>query len=177
MDNPSEPERGCSIEQEGQGQSCDGAPCLARDFPTGAFGPLRRAILASKRPEQWSEVGVHGPFDALLEEYARHVCAACQADLGDFERPQRDALCDQAMVAAVENLQGAHDVAAVMRSRLSSHWGLLKLIGDRRLEELRRTRRDKRRRGTPRAVGECLPARFTQPRSAAKSCEPASVAT
>lgn len=172
VDNSAEPERGCSIEPEGQGQSCDGAPCLARDFPSGAFAPLRRAIAASKRPEQWKEVGTNGALDALLAAYAGHVCAACQADLGQFERPQRDGLCNQAVVAAVESLSGSQDVAAVMRSRLTSHWGLLKLIGDRKLEELRRTHRDKRRRGAPRALSECLPPAFAQPHAAAKNCEP-----
>lgn len=127
-------------------------------------------MLASLHPEQQKEVGTHGPLDNLLEAYAGHVCAACQADLGEFERPQRDGLCEQAVVAAVDSLKGSQDVAAVMRSRLTSHWGLLKLIGDRQLEELRRTRCDKRRKGEPRRVAEALPPAFAQARQSAKDC-------
>ena len=42
---------------------------------------------------------------------------------------------------------------------------------DRTFEELRRTKRDKRRRGEPRRISEALPA-FAQPQGAAKDCEP-----
>ena len=183
VDNSAEPERGCSIEPaepspeppsdqivgNGDGaaashtpvrddwNTCDGNPCLARDFPTSAYAPLRRAMLVSLHPAQQKEVGTHGDLDALLEVYAAHVCAACQAAFGEFERPQRDGMCEQAVVAAVINLHGSQDVAAVMKSRLL-RFGLAELIGDRKLEELRRTKRDKRRKGEPVRVGEVVSA-------------------
>ena len=37
---------------------------------------------------------------------AGHLCAACQAGLGEYERPQLDGLCEQALVASLEGLQG-----------------------------------------------------------------------
>lgn len=138
-----------------KGDTCDGAPCVIREFPAPAFAPLRRAMLASKHPEQQEGVGKGGDLDALLSSYAAHVCAACQASLSEFARPQRDALCERAVVAAVENLHGAHDVAAVMRSRLQ-RFGLLELVGDAMLTELRRTRRDRRRKGELRPISEVL---------------------
>ena len=126
--------------------TCDGKSCAIREFPASAFGPLRRAIARSKHPEQWREVGTNGPLDALLAEYSGHLCAACQAGLGEYERPQLDGLCEQALVASLEGLKGAEDVAAVLRSRLH-RYGLAELVGDRTFEELRRAKRDKRRRG------------------------------
>ncbi len=63
----------------------------------------------------------------------------------------------------------------MLRSRLH-RYGLAELVGDRTFEELRRTKRDKRRRSSPKAIGDCLPPSFAQPQAAAKSCEPASVA-
>jgi len=155
--------------------TCDGKSCAVREFPASAFGPLRRAIARSKHPEQWREVGTNGPFDALLAEYAGHLCAACQAGLGEYERPQLDGLCEQALVASLEGLKGAEDVSAVLRSRLH-RYGLAELVGDRTYEELRRAKRDKRRRGSTKAISDCLPPEFAQPPGAAKSCEPASVA-
>jgi hypothetical protein len=155
--------------------TCDGQSCAIRDFPASAFGPLRRAIARSKHPEQWREVGTNGPLDALLAEYSGHICAACQAGLGEYERPQLDGLCEQALVASLEGLKGAEDVAAVLRSRLH-RYGLAELVGDRTFEELRRAKRDKRRRGGAKAISDCLPPEFAQPPGAAKSCEPASIA-
>jgi hypothetical protein len=189
--NPEDQERGRSIDQQEQPEpersedppatapatdTCDGKSCAIREFPASAFGPLRRAIARSKHPEQWREVGTNGPLDALLAEYAGHLCAACQAGLGEYERPQLDGLCEQALVASLEGLKGAEDVAAVLRSRLH-RYGLAELVGDRTLEDLRRAKRDKRRRGSTKAIGDCLPPKFAQPQAAAKSCEPASVAT
>lgn len=139
--------------------TCDGAECLVHDFPATAFAPLRRAMLASLKPEQWKQIGKGGDADALLAAYAAHICAACQAVLGEFGRPQLDALCEQALVAAVESLKGSQDVLAVMHSRLQ-RFGLAELIGDRKLEELRRTKRDKRRNGEPTQIGVVLPAEF-----------------
>jgi len=180
VDNSAKPERGCSIEHEehepeppgdteGDGAAaldtatsdnvgtCDGNRCPAHDFPASAFAPLRRAMLVGLHPEQQKEVGTAGDLDHLLEAYAAHVCAACQAAFGEFERPQRDGICEQAVVAAVANLHGSQDVAAVMKSRLL-RFGLADLIGDRKLEELRRTKRDKRRKGEPVRIGTTLPA-------------------
>jgi hypothetical protein len=184
---PEDQERGRSIDQQEQPEpersedppaatdTCDGKSCAVREFPASAFGPLRRAIARSKHPEQWREVGTNGPLDALLAEYSGHLCAACQAGLGEYERPQLDGLCEQALVASLEGLKGAEDVAAVLRSRLH-RYGLAELVGDRTLEELRRAKRDKRRRGSTKAIGECLPPKFAQPQAVAKSCEPASIA-
>jgi hypothetical protein len=151
-------------------ETCDGRPCTVHEFPSSAFGPLRRSIAASKQPEQWKQVGTGGELDKLLGEYAGHVCAACQAAFGEHERPQLDGLCERALIAAVESLKGSHDVAKVMRSRLA-RFGLDKLIDDRTFEELRRTKRDKRRKGEPRRIREALPA-FAQPQGPAKGCEP-----
>ena len=117
--------------------TCDGKSCAVHEFPASAFGPLRRAIARSKHPEQWREVGTNSPLDALLAEYSGHICAACQAGLGEYERPQLDGLCEQALVASLEGLKGAEDVAAVLRSRLH-RYGLAELVGDRTYEELRR---------------------------------------
>lgn len=179
VDNFADQQRGCSIEHEedepeppadtnGDGAAdshaatsdnvgtCDGKPCPAHDFPASAFAPLRRAMLVSLHPEQQKEVGTKGDLDALLESYAAHVCAACQDAFGEFERPQLDGMCEQAVVAAVANLHGSQDVTAVMKSRLL-RFGLAELIGDRKLEELRRTKRDKRRKGEPVRVGATLP--------------------
>ncbi|HEY5474284.1 MAG TPA: hypothetical protein VIK32_13965, partial [Candidatus Limnocylindrales bacterium] len=179
VDNSADQQRGCSIEHEehepeppgsanGDGPAashaatsdnvgtCDGKPCAAHDFPASAFAPLRRAMLVSLHPEQKKAVGTHGDLDALLEVYAAHVCAACQAAFGEFERPQLDGMCEQAVVAAVANLHGSQDVTAVVKSRLLRH-GLAELIGDRKLEELRRTKRNKRRKGEPVRVGTTLP--------------------
>lgn len=184
---PKDQERGLSIDQQEQAEpersedppvatdTCDGKSCAIHEFPASAFGPLRRAIARSKHPEQWREVGTNGPFDGLLAEYSGHLCAACQAGLGEYERPQLDGLCERALVASLEGLKGAEDVAAVLRSRLH-RYGLAELVGDRTFEELRRAKRDKRRRGGAKAIGECLPPAFAQPPGAAKSCEPASIA-
>ncbi len=79
-------------------------------------------------------------------------------------------------MASLEGLKGAEDVAAVLRSRLH-RYGLAELVGDRTYEELRRAKRDKRNRGSTKAIGDCLPPAFAQPPGAAKDCEPASVAT
>jgi len=155
--------------------TCDGQSCAIRDFPASAFGPLRRAIARSKHPEQWREVGTNGTLDALLAEYSGHICSACQAGLGEYQRPQLDELCERALVASLEGLKGAEDVGAVLRSRLH-RYGLAELVGDRTFEELRRAKRVKRRRGSPKQIGECLPPSFAQPQAAAKSCEPASIA-
>lgn len=161
-------ELGRSIDQEDQepvasdgakvcaGDTCDGEECSVRCFPASAFAPLHRVILKSLHHEQWGEVGKGGTFDALLAEYAGHLCDACQAALGEFSRPQLDDLCERAMTAAIESLDGSQDVAKVMRTRLT-RYGLAELIGDRKLEELRRTRRDKRRKGEPKPIGACLP--------------------
>ena len=184
---PEDQERGRSIDQQEQSEpehpedpivatdTCDGKSCAVREFPASAFGPLRRAIARSKHPEQWREVGTNGPFDTLLAEYSGHLCAACQAGLGEYERPQLDGLCEQALVASLEGLKGAEDVAAVLRSRLH-RYGLAELVGDRTFEELRRAKRDKRRRGSTKAIGDCLPPKFAQPPGPARSCEPASIA-
>ena len=129
---------------------------MAHDFPASAYAPLRRAMLVSLHPAQQKEVGTKSDLDALLEVYAAHVCAACQDDFGEFERPQLDGMCEQAVVAAVANLHGSQDVAAVMKSRLL-RFGLAELIGDRKLEELRRTKRNKRRKGEPVRIGATLP--------------------
>ena len=150
-------------------ETCDGKSCGIREFPSSAFGPLRRAIARSKHPEQWREVGTNGALDALLAEYAGHLCAACQAGLGEYERPQLDGLCEKALVASLEGLRGAEDVAAVLRSRLH-RWGLAELVGDRSYEELRRTKRDRQRRSEPRRLREALPA-LVQPPGAAKGFE------
>ncbi|HEY5472588.1 MAG TPA: hypothetical protein VIK32_05290, partial [Candidatus Limnocylindrales bacterium] len=144
--------------------TCNGEPCLAHDFPASAFAPLRRAMLVSLHPAQQKEVGTKGKLDALLEAYAAHVCAACQAAFGEFERPQLDGMCEQAVVAAVESLKGSQDVVAVMKSRML-RYGLADLIGDRKLEELRRTKRDKRRKGEPRPVHSTLAPEFAEPMS------------
>ena len=125
------------------------------EFPAPAFAPLRRAMLASLHPEQQKEVGTGGDLDALLATYAAHVCASCQAGLGEFERPQRDELCERALVAAVENLHGAQDVAAVMKSRLL-RFGLLELVGDKTLAELRATKRDRKKKSDLRPIGEVV---------------------
>ena len=134
-------------------ETCDGKACTVREFPAAAYAPLRRAMLASLHPEQWKEVGGAGELDALLATYAQHVCAGCQASLGEFERPQLDGLCEQAVVAAVESLHGSQDVAAVMRSRLQ-RFGLAALVGDRKLEELRREKRSRSRKSEPRRIGD-----------------------
>jgi hypothetical protein len=186
---PEDQERGWSSDQEEQRSpepsdsrlspeavdTCDGKSCAIREFPASAFGPLRRAIARSKHPEQWREVGTNGPLDALLAEYSGHICAACQAGLGEYQRPQLDELCERALVASLEGLKGAEDVAAVLRSRLH-RYGLAELVGDRAYEELRRTRRDKRRRSEPKAISECLPPSLAQPQAASKSCKPQAVA-
>jgi len=161
--NSAEPERVDSHESEEQeqepvaepSQSCDGAECHIRSFPASAFAPLRKVIMASDHGELWAEVGKGGDFDRLLASYAEHLCAACQAGLAEYERPQLEELCERALCAAVEGLRGSQDVAAVMRSRLQ-RWGLAEIVGDRVLEELRRSKRDKRRRGEPRRIGEAL---------------------
>ena len=199
VDKCATPERGCSIEpaepspeppsdqivDNGDGAAashtpvrddsgtCDGNPCMAHDFPASAFAPLRRAMLVSLHPEQQKEVGTKGKLDALLEAYAAHVCAACQAAFGEFERPQRDGICEQAVVAAVANLHSSQDVAAVMKSRLL-RFGLAELIGDRKLEELRRTKRDKRRKGEPQRVGTTLAPEFAGAMVKAEPVEEAS---
>ena len=180
-ESPEDPEQGRSIDLEereppAEGVSCDGESCQVLAFPSTGFAPLRRAIQASERPEQWKEVGTNGALDRLLAAYAGKVCSGCQAAFAEFERPQRDAVCEKALVAAVASLKGSRDVASVMRKRLT-RGGLSELVGDRELEELRRTRRDKRRRSAPKAIGDCLPPAFAQPPGAAKNCEPASVAT
>ena len=184
---PEDQEQGWSSDQEEQSSqepsedpptnaidTCDGMSCGIREFPAAAFGPLRRAIARSKHPEQWREVGTNGPLDALLTAYSSHLCSACQAGLGEYRRPQLDELCERALVASLEGLKGAEDVGAVLRSRLH-RYGLAELVGDRTYEELRRTKRDKRRKGEPRRIREALPP-FAQPQGAAKGCEPASVA-
>ena len=107
-----EPQR-CRGSADETTDTCDGKSCAVREFPSSAFGPLRRAIARSKHPEQWQEVGTDGPLDALLAEYSGHVCAACQAAFGEYERPQLDGLCEQALVASLEGLKGAEDVAPV----------------------------------------------------------------
>jgi hypothetical protein len=112
---------------------------------------------ASLHPQQQKQVGKPGPLDDKLTLYAEHVCQACQVALAEFERPQRDALCERALVAAVESLKGSGDVSAVLTSRLVKQPDLLILIGDRQLEELRRTKRDKRRQSEPLPIGATLP--------------------
>jgi len=124
-------------------------------FPASAFGPLRRAIAASEHPEQRKLIGTNSPLDQLLAAYASHVCDACQASLGEYTRPQLDGLCERALIGAVENLKGSQDVQAVMRTRLN-RFGLGELVGDRLLEELRRTKRDKARKGEPVPIGESI---------------------
>ena len=141
--------------------TCDGKSCAIREFPASAFGPLRRAIARSKHPEQWREVGTNGPLDALLAEYAGHLCAACQAGLGEYERPQLDGLCEQALAASLEGLKGAEDVAAVLRSRLH-RYGLAELVGDRTFEELRRATHENAGAAQRRRSATCLPPAFAQ---------------
>ena len=120
-------------------------------------------------------MGTGEALDRLLAAYAGKVCSGCRTAFAEFERPQRDAICEKALVATVASLKGSRDVASVMRKRLT-RGGLAELVGDRELEKLRRTRRDKRHRSAPKAIGDCLPPEFAQPPGAAKSCEPASVA-
>ena len=49
-------------------------------------------------------------------------------------------------MASLEGLKGAEDVAAVT-AQPPHRYGLAELVGDRTFEELRRAKRDKRRRG------------------------------
>ena len=132
--------------------TCDGSPCTVREFDAAAVGPLRRAILTSLHPERWDKYGKGGQLDAQLDAYGKHVCAACKSDLGEYERPQREALCRQALVRSVEGLHGSRDVRAVIASRIKERPSLLALIGNRKLEELRRAKRDRRRKGEPARV-------------------------
>lgn len=174
VDNSAEgQERDRSTEQEEQpppaspvansGESCDGRPCQVRDFPPIALAPLKRAVLKSLRPERWAQMGKSAESVELLSAYAAAVCGCCQASFAEFERPQRDGLCEKALVAAVEGLAGSNDVEAVMRSRLQRSC-LAEHIGDRKLEELRRTRTGRRRKGEPRSIGDCMPPGFAEPR-------------
>lgn len=140
--------------------TCDGRPCTVREFDAAAYGPLRRAMLASLHPEQWDEVGKGGQLDAQLAVYGKRVCHACRVDIAEYERPQRDDLCRKALVWSVESLHGSRDVQAVIATRIRGPMSLLTLIGDRKLEELRRTKRDRRRKGEPRAIAECIPPPF-----------------
>ena len=172
VDNSAGQERGSSIEPEEQQppasppatscEPCDGSPCQVRDFPAAAMAPLKRAFLKSLKPGRWSEVGTGGALDDLLDADAGTLCGCCQVALAEFERPDREGLCENAVVAAVEGLVGVNDVEAVMRSRLS-RCELADHIGDRALEELRRSKRSRGRKSEPKPIGTTLAPEFAGP--------------
>jgi len=152
-------ERGGAIDLEEGADApgtCDGRECYVRDFHSKAVGPLKRAIEASEHPEQWKQYGKGGQFDGQLAVYAKRVCAAAKRTFAEFTRPRRDEMCERALVAAVESLKGAKDVQAVIASRIKQPADLNLLCGDRVVEELRRTKRDRRRKSEPTPVGECI---------------------
>ena len=85
---------------------------------------------------------------------------------------------DEALTAVAEH-QGCVlllDIARPGMDGLEVARRLAERGDDRTFEELRRAKRDKRRRGGAKAIGDCLSPEFAQPPGAAKSCEPASVA-
>ena len=133
-----------------------------RDFPAAAMAPLKRAFLKSLKPGRWTEVGTGGALDDLLDAYAGTICGCCQVALAEFERPDREGLCENAVVAAVEGLVGVNDVEAVMRSRLS-RCELADHIGDRALEELRRSKRSRGRKSEPVPISTTLAPEFAGP--------------
>lgn len=136
--------------------SCDGEPCPVRELPQEAVPALRAAILASDHPDLWEQYGRGGQFDANLATHAKRVCAAAMKALAEFPRPQREALCAKAQVWAIESLKGSKDVQAVVRARCRSRPPLGDLIGDRRLETLRRSQLRRDRKGEPKPLAELL---------------------
>ena len=160
--SPEDQERGRSIDQEEQPEpersedppvatdTCDGEELRDPRVPRLRLRPAAPGDRQEQAPRAVARRSARtGRSTPLLAEYAGHVCAACQAGLGEYERPQLDGLCEQALVASLEGLKGAR-----RRGRGDAQpphrYGLAELVGDRTFEELRRAKRDKRRRGAHR---------------------------